>query len=92
MNVVFDPKRLDILAILMYNGVIDSMEVDMSVEVRAVTMYPQEWAIVDQYARILEPAAPNVSATLRAIVREWHVTEGRKLAEMERGAEEGRDG
>ena len=55
---------------------------------RNVSMYPDEWEIVARYARVLQPSKPNVSATLRAIVREWHVAEGRKLAEMEASMEE----
>ena len=48
-----------------------------------VSLYPDEIEIVERYAQILEPGRPNISATLRAIIREWNIAEGRKLAEME---------
>ena len=44
----------------------------------------QEREIVARYAAILEPDKPNMSAAIRAIIREWYVVEGRQfMAEME---------
>ena len=54
---------------------------------RNVSMYPTEWEIVRRYAQILQPSKPNISATLRIIVREWRMAEGCKLAEMEASRE-----
>ena len=54
--------------------------------VKNVSMYPAEIALVERYAKVLNPNRPNFSATLGIIIREWRVAEGSKLAEMERTA------
>jgi len=40
------------------------------VQVRAVSMYPMHWAIVDSFAR--DQGYGSLSAALRRIIDEWH--------------------
>ena len=49
-----------------------------------VRVNDQERQIVARYAAILEPDKPNMSAAVRAIIREWYVVEGKLfMAEAE---------
>ena len=53
-----------------------------------VRVNDQEREIVERYAAVLNPKSPNMSAAVRAIIREWYVVEGRQfMAEAEESDE-----
>jgi len=57
------------------------------VEARAVSLYPSDWAIIEQ----ADTASAGVSATLRRIVREWHRMRLQRLVDRAPSYEVGKE-